>query len=95
MLILQNFPSLRQAVEHLLIALKQQVSGRGIHGEKSYAMSESIWTTLKLALSLSERKDLLPLAEKRLVICTPVMLECILLAHKVLQMVKSNLEFFL
>ncbi|XKL68702.1 hypothetical protein PGB90_006471 [Kerria lacca] len=54
-----------QAVEHLLIALNQQVAGRGIHGEKSYAMSESIWTTLKLALSLSGKKDLISLAEKR------------------------------
>lgn len=52
-------------MEHLLIALNQQVAGRGIHGEKSYAMSESIWTTLKLALSLSGKKDLISLAEKR------------------------------
>lgn len=55
----------KQAVEHLLVALNQQVSGRGIHGEKAYSMSESIWTTLRLALSLSDRRDLIPLAEKR------------------------------
>lgn len=55
----------RQAVEHLLIGLNQQVSGRGLHGEKSLAMSESIWTTLRLALALMDRKDLYPAAEKR------------------------------
>lgn len=55
----------RQATEHLLIALNQQISGRGIHGEKSRKMSESIWTTLRLALSLLNRRDLLPIVEKR------------------------------
>lgn len=56
------------------MALNQQVSGRGIHGEKSHAMSESIWTTLKLALALSERKDLLPLADARLEFVIPFLL---------------------
>ena len=56
---------LRQATEHLLIALNQQIAGRGIHGEKSRKMSESIWTTLKLAISLLDRRDVLPAVDKR------------------------------
>ncbi|XP_065218864.1 peroxisomal targeting signal 1 receptor [Planococcus citri] len=55
----------KQATEHLLIALNQQIAGRGIHGEKSRKMSESIWTTLRLALSLLDRRDLLPIVERR------------------------------
>lgn len=55
----------KQATEHLLTALNQQTSGRGIHGEKSRKMSESIWTTLRLALSLLNRRDLLPIVERR------------------------------
>lgn len=50
------------AIENLLTALNLQVSGRGLQGEKSQDMSDSIWGTLRLALSLSENRDLIPAA---------------------------------
>ncbi|KAK9505064.1 hypothetical protein O3M35_009212 [Rhynocoris fuscipes] len=55
----------REAAEHLLTALNQQASGRGPQGEFSISMSESIWNTLKLVLSLLDRKDLLDDAAQR------------------------------
>lgn len=48
----------RAAVEHLLTALNLQAAGRGVAGERSTAMSDTIWTTLRLVMSFLERPDL-------------------------------------
>lgn len=55
----------REAAEHLLTALNQQVAGRGIHGEKSVSMSDSIWATMRLTVSLLQRSDLIPAINQR------------------------------
>uniref|UniRef100_A0A023F139 Peroxisomal targeting signal 1 receptor n=2 Tax=Triatoma infestans TaxID=30076 RepID=A0A023F139_TRIIF len=55
----------REAAEHLLTALNQQASGRGPQGEFSVTMSESIWNTLKLVISLLDRNDLMEDVNKR------------------------------
>ncbi|XP_073993738.1 peroxisomal biogenesis factor 5 [Rhodnius prolixus] len=55
----------REAGEHLLTALNQQASGRGPQGEFSLSMSESIWNTLKLVISLLDRNDLMEDVNKR------------------------------
>lgn len=55
----------KEAGEHLLTALNQQASGRGVQGERSAIMSDSIWTTLRLAVSLMHRNDLLPAVNVR------------------------------
>lgn len=49
----------REAAEHLLSALKQQSIGRGPQGETRAAMSDTIWNTLKLVVTLLERMDLM------------------------------------
>lgn len=48
----------REAAEHLLTALKQQSTGRGPQGETKAAMSDTIWNTLKLVVTLVDRMDL-------------------------------------
>ncbi|XP_075210068.1 peroxisomal targeting signal 1 receptor-like isoform X2 [Lycorma delicatula] len=55
----------REACEHLLTALNQQAAGRGVQGERSLVMSDSVWTTLRLAVSLMHRNDLLPAVNNR------------------------------
>ena len=57
-----NLSAYRQAVEHLLTALKLQSAGIGpvTAGGRTASMSENIWTTLRLAVSLMGRTDLLP-----------------------------------
>ena len=49
-----NLAAYKEAAEHLLTALNQQAAGRGVQGEKSWAaMSNSIWATLRLVMSLN------------------------------------------
>ncbi|CAF1221215.1 unnamed protein product, partial [Adineta ricciae] len=48
-----NLHAYEQAIEHLLIALKQQTNG-----VSNEAMSESIWHTLSIAVARCEREDL-------------------------------------
>ncbi|KAF4524527.1 hypothetical protein B566_EDAN002799 [Ephemera danica] len=61
-----NLGAHREAAEHLLTALNQQASGKGPQGKKSWAsMSDSIWSTLRLVVSLMDRKDLFPSIENR------------------------------
>jgi len=55
----------RSAVEHLLSALNQQAAGRGLQGERSLAMSDTIWSTLRLVMSLLDRPELLAAVNTR------------------------------
>ncbi|KAL1115876.1 hypothetical protein AAG570_006165 [Ranatra chinensis] len=55
----------REAAEHLLTALNQQAAGRGVQGEKYTAMSDTIWTTLRLVTSILERPDLVSVINSR------------------------------
>uniref|UniRef100_A0A1B6M9E0 Uncharacterized protein n=1 Tax=Graphocephala atropunctata TaxID=36148 RepID=A0A1B6M9E0_9HEMI len=48
----------RAAVEHFLSALNQQAAGRGVQGERSMAMSDTIWTTLRLVMTFLDRPEL-------------------------------------
>lgn len=54
-----NLAAYKEAAEHLLTALNQQAAGRGVQGQKSWsAMSDSIWSTLRLVVSLLDKQDL-------------------------------------
>lgn len=57
----------REAGEHLVIALNQQAAGRGVHGENSSpkAMSNTIWSTLRLVISLMHKYHLNEAIENR------------------------------
>ncbi len=60
----------REAVEHFLTALHLQHHAKGPSvgrggEEKQAQMSESIWSTLSLALSMCGRHDLREIAERR------------------------------
>lgn len=59
----------REAVEHFLTALNLQReakgSGAGTPAARHTQMSESIWSTLRLAISLSGRSELLPSVQQR------------------------------
>lgn len=54
----------REATEHFITALTLQRSGRGPKGETSQ-MSDNIWGTLRMAVSLMGRADLYDAADKR------------------------------
>lgn len=61
-----NLAAYKEAAEHLLTALNQQAAGRGVHGQRSWsAMSDSIWSTLRLVMSLLERQDLYDALDNR------------------------------
>ena len=47
----------REAAEHLITALNQQRKGKGPQGTGK--MSDNIWSTLRLAVTLSGEHDLL------------------------------------
>jgi hypothetical protein len=54
-----NLGAYNEAVEHFLTALVQQSQGNVTNTNKSsIQMSETIWTTLRLALSYLNRSDL-------------------------------------
>ena len=54
-----NLRAYREACEHFLTALNFQAAGRGPQGEQSHSvMSENIWSSLRLCMSLMDRQDL-------------------------------------
>ncbi|GLG93585.1 Peroxisomal targeting signal 1 receptor [Gryllus bimaculatus] len=55
-----NLGAHKEAAEHLLTALNQQAQARGVEeAPKSWsAMSDGIWSTLRLVVSLLDRRDL-------------------------------------
>ncbi|XP_050521879.1 peroxisomal targeting signal 1 receptor-like isoform X1 [Daktulosphaira vitifoliae] len=54
----------KEAIEHLLEALNQQASAISTNSQ-SPALSETIWSTLRLAISMSERSELLKAVNDR------------------------------
>uniref|UniRef100_A0A2L2Y324 Peroxisomal targeting signal 1 receptor n=1 Tax=Parasteatoda tepidariorum TaxID=114398 RepID=A0A2L2Y324_PARTP len=61
-----NLNAVKEAVEHFLLALNLQNAGRGPQGLKSKAaMSSSIWSTLRTAITLLKRPDLYPAVDRK------------------------------
>ncbi|CAK9819452.1 Peroxisomal targeting signal 1 receptor [Anthophora quadrimaculata] len=62
-----NLSAYKEAGEHLVIALNQQAAGRGLQGESfsPKAMSNSIWSTLRLVVSLMHKYHLNEAIENR------------------------------
>lgn len=61
-----NLAAHKEAAEHLLTALNQQAAGRGVQGQRSWSsMSDSIWSTLRLVMSLLDRQDLYDALDNR------------------------------
>merc|ERR1711962_1548661 len=61
-----NLKAYTEAAEHFLTTLNFQAAGRGPQGDESRAaMSQSVWSSLRLAVSLLRRQDLLPHLDAR------------------------------
>ncbi|CAG9761076.1 unnamed protein product [Ceutorhynchus assimilis] len=61
-----NLRAYREAVEHFLTALNQQARGKDVFNTGSGSkMSDTIWSTLQMCLSLMDRSDLRPLIRSR------------------------------
>lgn len=61
-----NLNAYKEAAEHFLTALNLQASGRGIPGKSSSSpMSDNIWSTLRLVVSLLKRHDLYEAVDNR------------------------------
>ncbi|KAK8737694.1 hypothetical protein OTU49_004197 [Cherax quadricarinatus] len=61
-----NLGAHREAMEHFLEALNMQAAGRGPGGkESSRAVSDNIWTTLKICLSSLNARHLMDAVDKR------------------------------
>ena len=54
----------REAVEHFLTALNLQKRSRGPKGESSQ-MSDNIWSTMRMSISLMGRPDLHKMSDAR------------------------------
>ena len=61
---LHTHPTHREATEHFLTALNLQRQAKGPQGSLSQ-MSESIWSTLRLAVTFLGRTDLVGKVEQR------------------------------
>ncbi|KAG8298325.1 PEX5- protein [Homalodisca vitripennis] len=55
----------KAAVEHFLSALNQQAAGRGVQGERSMAMSDTIWTTLRVVMTFLDQPELVQAVNDR------------------------------
>ncbi|XP_046387952.1 peroxisomal targeting signal 1 receptor isoform X1 [Ischnura elegans] len=56
----------QEAAEHFLTALNLQAAGRGVGGSKSWSsMSDGIWSSLRLVVSLNHRPDLYSAVDNR------------------------------
>lgn len=57
----------REAAEHFLIALNQQARGKDVTNSVGNVsqMSETIWSTLRMCISLMNRKDLREAVDRR------------------------------
>ncbi|XP_011690626.1 PREDICTED: peroxisomal targeting signal 1 receptor [Wasmannia auropunctata] len=62
-----NLASYKEAGEHLLIALNQQAAGRGPQASNAppKTMSNTIWSTLRLVISLMHKYELMEAIENR------------------------------
>lgn len=62
-----NLGSYREAAEHFLTALNMQSVGRGPRGvlQPNTAVSENIWSTLRMVFTLLNRPDLYKVADRR------------------------------
>ncbi|KYN04245.1 Peroxisomal targeting signal 1 receptor [Cyphomyrmex costatus] len=62
-----NLAAYQEAGEHLLTALNQQAAGRGPQADNvpRKAMSNTIWSTLRLVISLMRKYDLMEAVENR------------------------------
>lgn len=54
----------REAVEHFLTALNMQKQSHGVRDPQT-VMSQNIWSTLRMAISLMGRSELYNLCDKR------------------------------
>lgn len=68
-LLIYLFLHCREAGEHLLTALNQQAAGKGTFGERAptRVMSDTIWSTLRLVVSLMHKYHLTDALENRYV----------------------------
>lgn len=64
-----NLKSYKEAAEHFLIALNHQANSKnrsGMHVDNvQNQMSETVWSTLRMSISLLGRNDLQPAIDKR------------------------------
>ncbi|XP_058791839.1 peroxisomal targeting signal 1 receptor [Phymastichus coffea] len=62
-----NLNAYKEAGEHLLTALNQQAAGQGAYGERApmRVMSDTIWSTLRLVISLMHKYHLTDAVENR------------------------------
>lgn len=61
-----NLKAYKEAAEHFLTALNQQARGKDVFSTGATSqMSDTIWSTLQMCLSLMDRSDLRPLVKDR------------------------------
>lgn len=61
-----NLKAYTEAAEHFLTALNQQARGKDVFSTGATSqMSDTIWSTLQMCLSLMDRSDLRPLIKDR------------------------------
>ena len=60
-----NLRAHNEAVEHFLAVLNMQAAGKGLKGESRSAMSNNVWTSLRMVLSIMGRQDMYGAVELR------------------------------